>query len=130
MRRPTIHLVRTISVECSQGTCIDYWPWSCIRVKRTVAILSPIDVVHCVIRIGKWALATSRTLLQLFIYKRNLLINFLVMLTAFSITSNNAYRWYYTSDTVVKETTIDEVLSASAYMLYYDRGTGPTRQPM
>lgn len=39
-------------------------------------------------------------------------------------------RWYYTSDTVVKETTIDEVLSSSAYLLYYDRGTGPSRQPM
>lgn len=62
MRRQTIHLVRTISVECSQGTCIDYWPWSCIRAKRTVAILSPIDVVHCVTHIGNWALATYRTL--------------------------------------------------------------------
>lgn len=40
------------------------------------------------------------------------------------------FRWYYTSDTVVKEVTIDEVLSVSAYMLFYDRGTGPSRQPM
>lgn len=40
------------------------------------------------------------------------------------------FRWYYTSDTVVKEVTIDEVLSVSAYMLFYDRGTGPSRQPL
>lgn len=31
-------------------------------------------------------------------------------------------RWYYTSDTVVKEVSIDEVLSVSAYLLFYDRG--------
>lgn len=42
----------------------------------------------------------------------------------------NSHRWYYTSDTVVKEVSIDEVLSVSAYMLFYDRGTGPSRQPM
>lgn len=39
-------------------------------------------------------------------------------------------RWFYTSDTVVKEVSIDEVLSVSAYMLFYDRGTGPSRQPI
>lgn len=33
-----------------------------------------------------------------------------------------ANRWYYTSDTVVKEVTIEEVLSTPAYMLFYDRG--------
>lgn len=37
------------------------------------------------------------------------------------------FRWYYTSDTVVKEVTIDEVLNVSAYMLFYDRGTGGHR---
>lgn len=31
-------------------------------------------------------------------------------------------RWYYTSDTIVKEVTIDEVLSKPAYILFYDRG--------
>lgn len=34
----------------------------------------------------------------------------------------NSHRWYYTSDTVVKEVSIDEVLSVPAYMLFYDRG--------
>lgn len=34
----------------------------------------------------------------------------------------NSHRWYYTSDTVVKEVSIDEVLSIPAYMLFYDRG--------
>lgn len=42
----------------------------------------------------------------------------------------NSHRWYYTSDTVVKEVSIDEVLSVSAYLLFYDRGTGSSRQPM
>ncbi|KAG4073136.1 hypothetical protein HA402_002525 [Bradysia odoriphaga] len=40
----------------------------------------------------------------------------------------NSHRWYYTSDTVVKEVSIDEVLSINAYMLFYDRG--PQRQGM
>lgn len=34
----------------------------------------------------------------------------------------NSHKWYYTSDTVVKEVTIEEVLSTPAYMLFYDRG--------
>ncbi|XP_055548514.1 ubiquitin carboxyl-terminal hydrolase 30 homolog [Wyeomyia smithii] len=34
----------------------------------------------------------------------------------------NSHKWYYTSDTVVKEVSIEEVLSSSAYMLFYDRG--------
>ncbi|EDW82340.1 uncharacterized protein Dwil_GK25179 [Drosophila willistoni] len=38
----------------------------------------------------------------------------------------NAHRWFYTSDTVVREVSIDEVLSVPAYLLFYDRG--PQRQ--
>lgn len=34
----------------------------------------------------------------------------------------NSHRWFYTSDTVVKEVTIEEVLSKPAYLLFYDRG--------
>ncbi|KAH8266844.1 ubiquitin carboxyl-terminal hydrolase 30 homolog [Drosophila bipectinata] len=34
----------------------------------------------------------------------------------------NAHRWFYTSDTIVREVSIDEVLSVPAYLLYYDRG--------
>ncbi|KAH8289833.1 hypothetical protein KR054_011574 [Drosophila jambulina] len=34
----------------------------------------------------------------------------------------NAHRWFYTSDTIVREVNIDEVLSAPAYLLFYDRG--------
>lgn len=34
----------------------------------------------------------------------------------------NSHKWYYTSDTIVKEVTIDEVLGSPAYMLFYDRG--------
>ncbi|XP_002036851.2 ubiquitin carboxyl-terminal hydrolase 30 homolog [Drosophila sechellia] len=34
----------------------------------------------------------------------------------------NAHRWYYTSDTIVREVSIDEVLSVPAYLLFYDRG--------
>ncbi|KXJ82344.1 ubiquitin carboxyl-terminal hydrolase 30 homolog [Aedes albopictus] len=34
----------------------------------------------------------------------------------------NSHKWYYTSDTVVKEVSIEEVLSTPAYMLFYDRG--------
>ncbi|BFG02938.1 ubiquitin carboxyl-terminal hydrolase 30 homolog [Drosophila madeirensis] len=34
----------------------------------------------------------------------------------------NAHRWFYTSDTIVREVTIDEVLSVPAYLLFYDRG--------
>lgn len=34
----------------------------------------------------------------------------------------NSHRWFYTSDTIVKEVSIDEVLSIPAYMLFYDRG--------
>lgn len=33
------------------------------------------------------------------------------------------HRWYYTSDAVVREVTIEEVLNSSAYMLFYDRST-------
>uniref|UniRef100_A0A182MDA8 ubiquitinyl hydrolase 1 n=1 Tax=Anopheles culicifacies TaxID=139723 RepID=A0A182MDA8_9DIPT len=35
----------------------------------------------------------------------------------------NSYKWYYTSDTVVREVPIEEVLNSSAYMLFYDRGS-------
>ncbi|XP_035784011.1 ubiquitin carboxyl-terminal hydrolase 30 homolog [Anopheles albimanus] len=35
----------------------------------------------------------------------------------------NSYKWYYTSDAVVREVTIEEVLNSSAYMLFYDRST-------
>ncbi|KAH8420645.1 hypothetical protein KR009_012418 [Drosophila setifemur] len=34
----------------------------------------------------------------------------------------NTHRWFYTSDTIVREVSIDEVLSVPAYMLFYDRG--------
>ncbi|XP_055713493.1 ubiquitin carboxyl-terminal hydrolase 30 homolog [Phlebotomus papatasi] len=34
----------------------------------------------------------------------------------------NAHKWYFTSDTVVREVSIDEVLSVPAYLLFYDRG--------
>ncbi|XP_017120253.1 ubiquitin carboxyl-terminal hydrolase 30 homolog [Drosophila elegans] len=34
----------------------------------------------------------------------------------------NAHRWFYTSDTIVREVSIDEVLSVPAYLLFYDRG--------
>ncbi|XP_014093491.1 ubiquitin carboxyl-terminal hydrolase 30 homolog [Bactrocera oleae] len=34
----------------------------------------------------------------------------------------NAHRWFYTSDTVVREVSIEEVLSVPAYLLFYDRG--------
>lgn len=37
----------------------------------------------------------------------------------------NAHRWFYTSDTVVREVTIEEVLRQPAYCLFYDRG--PTK---
>ncbi|XP_037936400.1 ubiquitin carboxyl-terminal hydrolase 30 homolog [Teleopsis dalmanni] len=38
----------------------------------------------------------------------------------------NAHRWFYTSDTIVREVTIEEVLSVPAYLLFYDRS--PQRQ--
>lgn len=34
----------------------------------------------------------------------------------------NSHRWFYTSDTIVKEVPIEDVLSSSAYLLFYDRG--------
>uniref|UniRef100_U5ETS9 ubiquitinyl hydrolase 1 n=1 Tax=Corethrella appendiculata TaxID=1370023 RepID=U5ETS9_9DIPT len=34
----------------------------------------------------------------------------------------NSHKWYYTSDTIVKEVSIEDVLSSPAYMLFYDRG--------
>lgn len=37
----------------------------------------------------------------------------------------NAHRWFYTSDTVVREVSIEEVLRQPAYCLFYDRG--PTK---
>ncbi|XP_017852868.1 ubiquitin carboxyl-terminal hydrolase 30 homolog [Drosophila busckii] len=40
----------------------------------------------------------------------------------------NAHRWFYTSDTIVREVSIDEVLSVPAYLLFYDRGQ--QRQPL
>lgn len=33
----------------------------------------------------------------------------------------NSHKWYYTSDTVVKEVEIETVLESAAYMLFYDR---------
>ncbi|XP_013108051.1 ubiquitin carboxyl-terminal hydrolase 30 homolog [Stomoxys calcitrans] len=33
----------------------------------------------------------------------------------------NGHRWFYTSDTVVREVSIDEVLSVPAYLIFYDR---------
>ncbi|XP_058063290.1 ubiquitin carboxyl-terminal hydrolase 30 homolog isoform X1 [Anopheles bellator] len=41
----------------------------------------------------------------------------------------NSYKWYYTSDTVVREVSIEEVLNSSAYMLFYDRGSTTNRFP-
>ena len=38
----------------------------------------------------------------------------------------NAHRWFYTSDTVVREVTIEEVLRQPAYCLFYDRGAAKT----
>lgn len=38
----------------------------------------------------------------------------------------NAHKWFYTSDTVVREVTIEEVLSRPAYLLFYDRGPSKT----
>lgn len=32
------------------------------------------------------------------------------------------FSWFYTSDTIVREVSIDEVLSVPAYLLFYDRG--------
>lgn len=46
----------------------------------------------------------------------------------FLIFSLQLFRWYYTSDTIVKEVTIDEVLNVPAYLLFYDRGSGPQKQ--
>lgn len=34
----------------------------------------------------------------------------------------NSHRWFYTSDTIVKEVPIEDVLTSSAYLLFYDRG--------
>lgn len=44
------------------------------------------------------------------------------------------FRWFYTSDTVVHEVTLDEVLHSIAYMLFYEKITinekkPPTRVP-
>ncbi|XP_055842874.1 ubiquitin carboxyl-terminal hydrolase 30 homolog isoform X2 [Episyrphus balteatus] len=39
----------------------------------------------------------------------------------------SSHRWFYTSDTVVREVSIDEVLSVPAYLLFYDRG--PQKMP-
>ncbi|KAL1375010.1 hypothetical protein pipiens_017753 [Culex pipiens pipiens] len=39
----------------------------------------------------------------------------------------NSHKWYYTSDTVVREVTIEEALSAPAYMLFYDRGPSSSK---
>ncbi|KAM7350786.1 ubiquitin specific protease 30 [Cochliomyia hominivorax] len=33
----------------------------------------------------------------------------------------NAHRWFYTSDTIVREVSIDDVLSVPAYLIFYDR---------
>uniref|UniRef100_A0A1A9ZYB5 ubiquitinyl hydrolase 1 n=1 Tax=Glossina pallidipes TaxID=7398 RepID=A0A1A9ZYB5_GLOPL len=34
---------------------------------------------------------------------------------------HNAHRWYYTSDTVVRDVSVDEVLSVPAYLIFYER---------
>lgn len=44
------------------------------------------------------------------------------------------FRWFYTSDTVVHEVTLDEVLHSIAYMLFYEKISinekkPPTRVP-
>uniref|UniRef100_A0A182PT59 ubiquitinyl hydrolase 1 n=1 Tax=Anopheles epiroticus TaxID=199890 RepID=A0A182PT59_9DIPT len=41
----------------------------------------------------------------------------------------NSYKWYYTSDTIVREVPIEEVLNSSAYMLFYDRGSSSSKYP-
>ncbi|XP_058830794.1 ubiquitin carboxyl-terminal hydrolase 30 homolog [Topomyia yanbarensis] len=39
----------------------------------------------------------------------------------------NSHKWFYTSDAVVKEVSIEEVLSSPAYMLFYDRGPSSSK---
>lgn len=34
----------------------------------------------------------------------------------------NSHKWFYTSDAIIKEISLEEVLGKSAYMLFYDRG--------
>uniref|UniRef100_A0A1B0FNL2 ubiquitinyl hydrolase 1 n=1 Tax=Glossina morsitans morsitans TaxID=37546 RepID=A0A1B0FNL2_GLOMM len=34
---------------------------------------------------------------------------------------HNSHRWYYTSDTVVRNVSVDEVLSVAAYLIFYER---------
>lgn len=90
-------------------------------MKQTVDILSPIDVERYGIRTGN-----GNYDIHFVIYG----VDRIEMLYFYRNFFLSKFRWYYTSDTVVKEVTIDEVLSVSAYMLFYDRGTGPSRQQM
>lgn len=39
------------------------------------------------------------------------------------LTFFSCFRWYYTSDTEIREVTIDEVLQCTAYMLFYEKST-------
>lgn len=41
----------------------------------------------------------------------------------FDVFSHKYFRWYYTSDAEVRETTLQEVMQASAYMLFYTKYT-------
>lgn len=65
--------------------------------------LSPIDAAHCAMRIGKKTRTQSKLATQ---------TNLLALPSS----------WFYTSDTIVREVSIDEVLSVPAYLLFYDRG--------
>ena len=42
--------------------------------------------------------------------------------------SHKYFRWYYTSDAEVRETTLQEVMQASAYMLFYTKYTSSLSQ--
>lgn len=64
--------------------------------------LSPIDAARCAMRIGKEPRTQSKLATQ----------------TNLALPSS----WFYTSDTIVREVSIDEVLSVPAYLLFYDRG--------
>jgi len=46
----------------------------------------------------------------------------------FDVFCHKYFRWYYTSDAEVRETTLQEVMQASAYMLFYTKYTSPLSQ--
>lgn len=46
----------------------------------------------------------------------------------FDVFSHEYFRWYYTSDAEVRETTLQEVMQASAYILFYTKYTSSLSQ--